>query len=618
MSYQEAIKDGANRRELAARIRKMIEEGISAKGSLKARWDRNEELYRGEPDSQAQPLYEGHEPQTWNIIKPRVNALVTKVCNPLTSQKPYFTALGYAADQERLKPAQDVIQMLFESAGWAKKLRQATTLSCMAAPAFFKAPFKVEKASQQLSQIEGQEDLGADYDYVGPDICVIHPNDIVIYPVNTGGIERAVLVADRYTLREQEVKENQKSGLWWDDQPVTGGDNPQSWESGRSSSWSLTSEDVTSEKKDEAVEIWDGIVRLDLDGDGFEEKYHFELAYSQQVLLALVPYGVTTDDGAFVEFSRPWYFTHAVTQPAYREVYHANPIVQDLQPHQGTYNDLMTLLVEGGKMQAFPTAFAVGGSLGDASVKRYGPMEIRYLPSSVNMQFVSTQFDPGVMPTMLTQVKNDADAIVRVSQAGLAQQFQTGTTATAASGYLRGQEEGADEYRDNAAMSGEEMADWFRECAYLYYGDLQGAYGDSLPCKDREHLKKMLRWEATGKTSDSNPAAIGQNVQELLAVSQDPALQGAIDKVALVKGWFRTKKLPVPESEVFPEQPAMGMDPNGINPQDMAGMVGAPVDGAASPDIEALSQALMQGVAGNGPADYGNADLPFAGPNTAY
>src|SRR3954466_15876097 len=115
------LRDPELRREVGELICSMIDGGQEQKGSrLAERWRDNEARYRGEPDPQGLRVQEEDEPMAINIVKPRVDTLVTKVCNPLTSQRPYFSALGYASDRDRLKTNEEVVQMLYERAKYPK------------------------------------------------------------------------------------------------------------------------------------------------------------------------------------------------------------------------------------------------------------------------------------------------------------------------------------------------------------------------------------------------------------------------------------------------------------------------------------------------------------------
>jgi hypothetical protein len=577
----------------------MIEAAQDQKGNLDERWKNLESRYRGEPDEQGLQVHDDSEPLAINIIAPRVDALVTKVCQPLTSQRPYFSASGYDRDRNRIVQNENVVQFCYEKAKFHSVIRRATRMSCMAAPAIFRVPFMVDAETR----------------FTGPALELIHPNDFILYPLIQGGVDKAKLVGHRDFIRVQEIQELQKAGAYFDEESVYGGDDPQSWESGRDPEWSKTSEasNIVS-PEDEMVERWQVIVKLDLDKDGKEERYHAVVAMTTRVLLELEYYGVeveteepngevTLDEETGMEmpvlevkrelvpFSRVWYFPHFVKEPAHGEFFHANPPVQDLVPCQATYSDGMTLLTEGGKSQAFPCGFVEGGTTQlSGQVKRYRPGEFHYLPAGAKISFVSPGFDPSVWPLLLDMAKADADALLRISQNGTGQTM--GKSATEAGILQSNQEEGADEYRDNAAQSGEQIADFMRELCYLHYEQMKEAHGESFPCDDPSLLAEPLQWEGTGKTSSTLPQVVSQNFQEILQLLQVEGLVQAtgMDVAALIKAYIKTKKLPIADADLFPQESGMGGPLEGLGNQ--------PAELGQEPGGADPSLALMQALAG--------------------
>jgi hypothetical protein len=625
---KKVANDPQFRKDLAVEICKMIDEAMEAKGRLPERWKNCERRYRGEPDEQGVQVHDDSEPIAINIVKPRVDALVTKVCNPITSQRPYFSAFGYGTDRARLKMNEEVVQFLIERADFARKFRTATRLSCQAAPAVFKVSFAIESVEHLAGQSETSQDIPEPFKYLGPEIDVIHPNDFALYPLITGGIHAARLVGHRFAYRLREVKEKQQLGEYMDDASVYGGDDPQSWESGRAQDWSLTDEATgTTDIDDESVELWEVIVKYDLDDDGFEERYRAVVAKTSQELMEFEKYGALMSSGEFVPYSRPWYFPHAVVMPAYDEFYHANTIVQDLVPVQGAYSDGMTLMIEGGKMQAFPAGFITGGKLNEKA-KRYKAGEYHYLENDVKIQWVNSAFEPTVWPMMFPLLEKCADGLIRISAQGTAQvQGETASESVIAANNM---EEGADEYRDVAALAPEEMCDLIREYAYIHYGILKLVYQDQFPCENREQIKRPLRWEATGKTSDTNPQIVGQNIQEVLSLFEsDVAMQALVTSgfnvQALLKGYLKTKRWPVAESDLFDENlaqqaqaaaAASGAPPPdaGLDPLATGGIV-PPGPGAGADPLLQDGGALLGPLAGAGGTEALGGAL---GPGEAY
>lgn len=600
------MKDPAERKKLATTLCSWIENGCKQKGSLPDRWRKNEEIYRGQPDdTYGLRVTEDAEPQVYNIVKPRVDALTTKVCQPLTANRPFFSAIGSEEMRDDLKEAEDVVQFVYDNAKYQKKLRTITRHSCMAAPMYWKVPF-VSETEDMLADSQGDAlNMPRPYRYVGPALKIVHPNDMVIYPLITGNIERARMVGERYFMRLAELRELQRTGKYFDTDTIYGGDDPQSWESGRDSEWSKTEEAEGIENaEDEVVAYWEVIVKLDLDGDGFEERYRCVVADTIQELLECEYYGFKTDAGTLKPYSRIWYFPHWVEPPGYNEQFHANPPVQYLQTPQAAYSDLLTLTIEGVKMFALPAGFVKGGTL-DHKVIRYQFGEVHFLPAGVEIEFLQPKMDIQHIPFLLDTIKKDADALLRISQNGTAQ--VQGDSATEAAILENNMEEGAEEYRDNVSQSGEEMADFIRELCYIHYDEMKSAYKETFPCEDPESLKNPLRWEASGKTSATNPQIVAQNFKDIWEVAQNPQIGPmlGINLKGIFKAWVKTKKLPIPDSDIFmPEGGIVGG--NG----EMAGgidQLGVLVDQLSGPGVPQVPTGNDNGpVPGNGA--YGEPD----------
>lgn len=569
------ISTPEGRKEIAQELFQFLEAAEDEKGDQNARAQKNESFYRNQEDEGGLVITEESVPAHLNIVQPRVDAIVTKVCNPMTSSRPYFAAISVGQDAGRNKECEDVVQFCLDNAKFPVKVRLATRIACLAAPAIYRVPYY-------------PPDLAASAGLPGPGpaIEVIHPNDFFLYPLAMGSITQARLAAHRWPggIRVRDIVEKQEDGTYFDDIPVANmGDEPQSNESGRSAAWSLTCE--TSgivNPEDFPVEIVEGLVKYDLNEDGKQEWYRFVLARTQKVLLDFAPYAVQYasenegEEGEVVGLSRPWYFQHYVKPPMYGEFFCANSPAQDLQAIQGYFNDKMTIQMEGEKMSAFPLIFRKGGSQ-EEKVTKYGAGEIHDVPSGTEFEIVNVNYDPSTTPYTINLLMSLADSAVRISQSGLAspqgsQSSGSRATATEINTTAMSMDEGADEYRDNAAMSGEEMSDWIRELVFLHYNEMKEFYGPSLPCEDAMLLVAPIRWEAQGKTSQSIPYITIQQLQNLIMLAPQIQALAATDPMGFMtglkpKGLMKTilekMNLPVPIETVYEENaaPLLGQAP---------------------------------------------------------
>ncbi len=84
---------------------------------------------------------------------------------------------------------------------------------------------------------------------------------------------------------------------------------------------------------------------------------------------------------------------------------------------------------------ALPPTFISGGSL-EAQSDKYRLGEYSETDSDINVQQVNVRFDPNVLPDMLGVVKGIAQEVLRISPAGVGQEFSSRTSATEASALM--------------------------------------------------------------------------------------------------------------------------------------------------------------------------------------
>lgn len=578
---EKLISDPAFRKKLGEELWQFANAAEKQKGSFNERAQEDEAFYRNQPDESGIKVTDESEPSHLNIVQPRIDAITTKVCNPMTSNRPYFAGISIGVDATRNKECEDVVQFFLDNAQFPKKIRLATRIACMAAPAIIRVPYYAPGVAEDYGLLPG------------PAIEVIHPNDFFPYPLIMGDIASMRMVCHRRPggVRVREIVERQLSGEYFDDIPIKDSDDdPQAEESGRSMAWSLTAESSDiQEPEDKPIEVLEGLVKYDLDGTGRQTWWVFTLARKAKVLLTFAPYQVQFEGGETVPLSRPWYFQHYVKPPMYGEFFCANSPARDLNDIQGYYNDFMTLEMEGSKMTAFPTIFRKGGST-DERVTKYGAGEIHDVPTGTEFEILKVDYDPSMTPHILATLERLADATVRISQAGLAspQKSSVGgdrATATEVQVTAQSMDEGADEYRDNAAMSGEQISDFIRELVFLHYYELQEFYGESLPCSDLANLAGPIRWEAQGKTAQSMPYITIQQLQQLLAlmpqilplIQIDP--QGFITGIkpkGIVKQILAKMALTIPEEEIYQHIDMLTAMQNGmLDPSMMGGQTPA-------------------------------------------
>lgn len=526
------------RKKIAVDVCLMIDAAITQQGGLPKRWERNEELFRGQPIATGTEI--GDTTRSVPTVGPRIKQVVANVTNPVFSVEPYFSARGYGVNGEDAKKCEKNVHFFAQRGQLDRRVKKALMIAAKADPAIIRVHFE---------QGQGQEEQDADTQsrqtstYIGPTYTVIHPKNFAIYPLYTGRIEEAAFVGHRFSKRAQDIRELQAKGVYLDVESDFGNDDVQMYEAGRNKQWSLTEESSgILGDGNEQVEIWEGIVKKDLNGDGFEEYYLVQVAKTNQVLLKAEEYGTkktvqelvydemgmpsvildefgeedleTTSKEEFVPYSRPWYFEVSFSEPEDDEFYRSNPIAQGLQDMALIINEITNLLVDGSMMAVCPPLFTNSPHLQEATIN-YKMGTLNYCDDPANMKQLEISFNPGVLPNLLEYYEKKADAVVTLSQAGQGQESQGDTTATEYSGILQGQRTGMDDTRATVCTFLAPMMDFTRELIYANGETVLEYYGEELPDPDLESMSRGYTWEPMVKGGTNTPQEITMQLQTL-------------------------------------------------------------------------------------------------------
>lgn len=508
------LKTKEERTAAANEVCDAIEASYKQAGSIDQRWKKVKAQYSLEPvDAEVQ--LDGEEPRQIPITRVKINSIVASVVDPVTKQDPYFTGKAYGKDAERVEDCQRSVHFFNELGQFDRTMRKATRTSCLAEPAIVKVT--MADTREDVTDAEGMPQGG----YVGPKDEVIHPQNFAIYPLYSGRIAEAVYVGDRAFMSRQSIEEAVWSGLFYDDVDIDGlgRGNPQDTHDPNNPPHSMTEESSgITDPKDEPVEVWDGIWKKDLDGDGKAERYRVRVARKSRQLLSAERYGVHYDDGTFVAMSRPWYFEWFLQEPEDDEFYRANPVAHNLQGLQSGISGIAHLMIEGGYWNAMPPIFTDSLQLSQQYLKAK-PGGLYYTPNVGNIKTVSGAFNPTTLPAMLEKMEQWSDAVSQVSRSASGQASPGVDTATEMRGILAGQAQGENEYRANAMVAACQVCDFKRELVYLHYSTLREVYGDSLPCSSRENLRKPLIWTPNAFSTGDDPQVIIQKIQLLMQMA---------------------------------------------------------------------------------------------------
>jgi hypothetical protein len=188
----------------------------------------------------------------------------------------------------------------------------------------------------------------------------------------------------------------------------------------------------------------------------------------------------------------------------------------------------------------------------------------------MNIQPVGSRFNPGAIGTLTELCERMGDAIAKIAQAGMGQEFNPGTTATAAAGMLAGQARGL-----SAQISrfGEEllaMADFARYLAAIKYEQLKAFHGSQLKVQDPSQYLAHFLITLNG-SAGTDPMSIIQKLELLVQTAM--SLGVPIDARGTFETILNALDLPVSTSKILPEQDALGGQLGNLPPEQLLGML---------------------------------------------
>jgi hypothetical protein len=155
-------------------------------------------------------------------------------------------------------------------------------------------------------------------------------------------------------------------------------------------------------------------------------------------------------------------------------------------------------------------------------VKRWGPGTVWELPSGASVQVVGNTFNGQFLVGLIPKVEELADATSRISRLGTSANLPSGTTATAAAGFLQAQDEGKDQYSTFIAPIIAEVFAFLREVLDVHWQAISKRYGSKLGVESHDDIDVPVRFLPTGKSSSTNPSTLLQKLQMALGLAQNP------------------------------------------------------------------------------------------------
>lgn len=493
--------------ELGRELDLDIDAGLTQRGALKDRWDKNERLYRNQqPGTTNFPF-----PNAANIhvplMQPKIDTLVANTCSPILSNQPYFIGRYHGDGQEDagkiVEENERVTHYFFEIAGFDKRCRE------LARGAAINGLYiaKIDYHEQAIDFLSDRQDVPmvqlADRAYSGLNIQPIHPANFVIYPAVPEGIAAAKLTGHRFFRRLAEIKELGEAGryLRTHANEINGGDDADMPEAGRDSTFDRTGRHQPPQQSDATVELWECIYKLKLEEDKTERWYKVVIAKRQKVILDIEPYILP----------RPWYFDLRYhTEPG--KFWPSTSVAQNLQALQIEYNNLNNIVINGSYMASAPPILGGLTLMGPQKSMKYAPGDWLPTDSPIPPTVMQSQFNPGVLIPLIQHLEQRADEAVRISNPASGAPLPGRRTATEAQHIQQGLVTGLNEYLQNFGIGLTEMASFSNILLAMNAGEGEDdevgwlrIHGAAVGMSNPEQLLAPIRYELNGKTPSNTP-----------------------------------------------------------------------------------------------------------------
>jgi len=510
----------ADRQKLALQLNTLIQQAITAKGSLPEIWERTEAYERNDPPAWDVAPDDSMSPLHIPFLQPRIDTLVGQLCSVVAKQNPLMLAVSGQGDELSTR-LETIIHRQWESGGFDRACRGVALNAALHNKGIWRLTFEFQPGGILPENSDQLEDIQhGPVRYAGMKLDSIHPNDFVIAPSAVDGVQSAMLVGHRFYHRLAYLKERQRLGEYFEnaDYELIGGDSPENHDDMLSYVAALTSPSVFS-GSDEAtlVELFELYVKLP-DDRGIERYYKAVLAPNQNYLLDLQTW----------PYSRPPYFTSELLVD--EDFWSGKSVGRNLSPLQDMYNKLQSLVYNGSYMASAPPIF--GPRLDNEKYSQYKPYSYLETEGGGAQPFqATTQFNAQPLMQQISNCERIGDEVARVSTNSLgAEEQKSSITATQSQAIAQGMSVGLQEYiavftlclPQMAAFTCEVLADQYIVWRLLY--PEQGV--------TRDDLRRAVSWEPNGKSPADAPMARLATLQQLWAMGQNPASQFDLYEIA--------------------------------------------------------------------------------------
>ena len=485
-------KGGSQVEDLEHYLTSELELAESARLGLKDRWDFAEKVDRNDPSIAGTKILDHWEPTAIPSLSPRVNRIVNVTMSSLTGNSTMVQAIPDDKEQTRADALEEALQVLWDRASFDRKLRMALHTSCICGVAVMR-----QRMTPQ----------GLRFDF-------IHPGDFFVAPTYGLDLNNAHLVGHRFYLPRWKVLDMVKSAdyntISEEDCEALPAADPSEPAVGRDASYDKVSTDNSNEKVNDQLELFELIVRLELDGKAERCKVVFSQDGSK--LLHKEPY----------PYSRPWYFDVRLQPDEYGKFWPSGSVAQDIVGLCQLKSAMMNLIATGSMASCSPLTIVTKGTLGKKA-KALVLNHIYETPYDLDIKQIPFHFDSGAMPLLIQEIDRLLESATGITDVRLAAERKSGditATQISAEETAAAQNEGA--YPTIVAPSIEDMAAFTQELIVAHMAIFREVYGGSIPEGLYGFAKGKVRWQVTGRKPGNSPHLAVAKVQMLYGMSQQP------------------------------------------------------------------------------------------------
>jgi len=502
-----ALKDEQALTDLGVAVCKEIEASEMGKGSLPDRWEKNEQLYNIDPRATNLNIVEGLASYPIPLWKPKADRIIGTVFKAITGIEPYVQLVPESEEAELVEAASRVEKAL------------------MTLATHDPGKYGFDRALRQALRIAVNTGVSAIYVHPLDDGSILfeptHPKDLVVYPHEVGDMQKAKTIGHRYWKLRSEITALKEAGKYITDD--VGGANAVGERGGKSEDFGKTTDTPSAIPADDQIECFQVVRRCDL-GEG-ETDYIICVAYQNKKVLMVEP----------LPYEKGRLYYDVRFDDEYGSFWPAMSPGQDVQGLQLLYSDLHNVIIHGSYAAAFPDTYIIGGTL-NTKIKRRSVGTVYELPANVSVQQFNNGFNGEGLANMIPQIERVADSVSRISQLGTSQNMPSGTTATAAAGFLQAQEEGKDQYTTYIAPVVAEIFQFLLELLQSHFELFTEKHGSTLGIQSFEELTIPYRFLPTGKSSTSSPQVLIQKLQMVMQLAMSPGTKldpGAVENQIL-------------------------------------------------------------------------------------